>query len=576
MSSNAELAEIFRTIADLLDVLGEKFKPEAYRRAARSIESLTEDIGAVAARGELQSIPGVGQAIAEKIEAYLRTGSIPYYEKLKHEVPPGLIDLMRLPGLGPKTARRFWVELGIEGPNELRDAIAAGRLDGMKGFGERKIEQIRSAVSGGPGATGSARRPIDEVYPLAHSLVRALREGAPTDRVEVAGSFRRARDTVGDLDLLVTTEQPQKVFETFSALPLVDEVVMRGDTKETVILHGDLQVDLRVVKPEEFGAAFLYFTGSKDHNVHLRSLARDRGLKVNEYGVFRGEKRIAGATEEEVYSSLDLAWIPPELREDRGEIELAARGMIPRLVTENDLKGDLHVHLPFDARPDAVDRLVQEAHARGYAYVGVVVGAVRGDGTVGLLPESTRSRLAEQGPAGLRIALALEAGRGALPKALEAIPHEYRILRPTPSSRESAGAGEARHAPSATVVAHVGASTAKDASALGRWVEEARRLSAAIEVGPGPERLDSGTARQARDAGVALHVPTGLLATTPDDPTRPVALGFSRRAGAAPDGVLNTGTLRAVSTAWSELTLDRRERPSGPPKSRSGRKRAAA
>ena len=219
MTSNADAAEVFRTIADLLDLLGEKFKPEAYRRAARSLESLTEDLGTVAARHELRSIPGVGEAIAEKIEEYLRTGSILYYERLKREIPPGLVELMRLPGLGPKTARRFWVELGVEGPSELRDAIGAGRLVGVKGFGEKKIEQLRSALRAAAAGAGPARRAIEEVYPVASALVHALREGATADRVEVAGSFRRARDTVGDLDILVTSKDPGRCSKRSRRIP---------------------------------------------------------------------------------------------------------------------------------------------------------------------------------------------------------------------------------------------------------------------------------------------------------------------------------------------------------------------
>jgi DNA polymerase/3'-5' exonuclease PolX len=548
MTSNAEATEIFRTIADLLDLVGEKFKPEAYRRAARSIESLTEDLGAVSARHELRSIPGVGEAIAEKIEEYLRTGSVAYYERLKREVPPGLVELMRLPGLGPKTARRFWVELRVEGPAELRDAIAAGSLVGVKGFGEKKIEQIRSALeSAAAGPSLAARRPIEEVYPVAQALVTTLREETGADRVEVAGSFRRARETVGDLDILVTTQDPARVFEVFSAHPLVGDVKMRGETKETVLLRSGLQVDLRVVRPEEFGAALQYFTGSKDHNVRLRSLARDRGLKVNEYGVFRGEERVAGATEEQVYACLGLAFIPPELREGRGEIETAALGKLPPLVTESDLKGDLHTHLSTDAGPDELDRVVTEARARHYSYLSVVVAGVRADGTHWTLPEATRNRLGELTFPGLRLARGLETGPGPIPKGLGAVPFDVRLLRPTPTS--SGDPTSTDTSPTAALIVHVGSSVASDAAALARWVEVAVRSRAAIEVGPGPERLDSTAARQAREAGVLLHIPAGVGAA-PEDPVRLVALGFARRAGAPPNGVANARIENEVSAAW--------------------------
>jgi len=574
MTSNAEAAEIFRTIADLLDLLGEKFKPEAYRRAARSIESLTEDLATVATRGDLRSIPGVGEAIADKTEEYLKTGTIPYYEKLKRQVPPGLVELMRLPGLGPKTARRFWVELSVEGPTELSDAIAAGRLNGMKGFGEKKIEQIRSALAAAAAGPGPVRRPIDEVYPVALGLLRAIREGAVVDRAEVAGSFRRARETVGDLDLLVTSKDPSTVFETFSRYPLVSEVKMRGETKETVVLTGGLQVDLRVVKPEEFGAALQYFTGSKDHNVHLRSLARDRGLKVNEYGVFRDEERLAGASEEEVYAALGLAWIPPELREDRGEIELAAERKVPALVSESELVGDLHLHLPPDAPPEAADRLVTEGRRRGYVYLGCVVGGLRADGTPWMLPEATRSRLGELSSPKLRVLRALEVSAGPIPAELAAIAPDYRILRPTVGAAGDTGSTPV--GPPAALVAHVGASSAPEPAALARWVDLARRAGAAIEVGPGPERLDSVGGRQAREAGVKVHLPTGL-AGSPEDPTRLVALGFARRAGLSAREIWNTRPWAelSLSIAGSEAPSARPKRSTGPPRARSGKRRSA-
>ena len=572
MGSNAEATEIFRTIADLLDLLGEKFKPEAYRRAARSIESLTEDLGALAARNELRSIPGVGEAIAEKIEEYLRTGSISYYERLQREIPPGLVELMRLPGLGPKTARRFWVELGVEGPNELRDAIAAGRLVGVKGFGEKKIEQIRSALSGGAGVPGGARRAIEEVYPVARALVTNLREKTRADRVEVAGSFRRARESVGDLDILATSKDPAEVFEVFTADPHVAEVKMRGETKETVLLTDGLQVDLRVVRPEEFGAALQYFTGSKDHNVRLRSLARERGLKVNEYGVFRGEERVAGATEEEVYASLGLAWIPPELREDRGEIEAAANGKLPSLVAESDVRGDLHVHLAPDAGPAAVDRLVAEGAARGYAYVGVVTAGVEANGAVWLLPEATRARLSALRAPGPRLVRVVETGPGTVPKTLEGVECDYRIVRPAGTDRVPATPHEGPGRTS--LIAHVGSSVAVDAAGLAGWVDLARRADAAIEVGPGPERLDSTAARQAREAGVRLHLPTAL-GSVPDDPTRVVALGFARRAGATPSAVENARREVGVSSGGSGPGRPPKGRPPGRPRSTSATGRPA-
>jgi DNA polymerase (family X) len=536
MPSNAEAAEVFRHIADLLDVLGERFKPEAYRRAARSIETLTEDLSRVAARNELATIPGVGEAIAEKIREYLSTGQVHYYERLKREVPPGLVEIMRLPGLGPKTARRFWVELGIEGASELSDAIAAGRLDSVKGFGARKIDLIRTALEQARTAPAAHREPIEVAYPVAERIVRALRARSRSDRVEAAGSFRRRRETVGDLDILVTSDEPAKVFDTFSALPEVREVRMRGGTKETVVLASGLQVDLRVVEPAAFGAAMQYFTGSKDHNVRLRSLARDQGLKVNEYGVYRGEERVAGRTEADVYAALGLAWIPPELREDRGEVAAAASGRLPTLVETTDLVCDPHVHLSASAEPAELERLVVSARSRAIGSLGVVATVVRDGERRWTAPERLLHRIRSGGgPVRLLAVVEVEgtgfAGAAAAVAELDAA---YVVLAPGPGSATPLDVGTARVA----LVAHVGGGT----EAARPAIELARTLGAAVEVGPGADRLDSTMARSALEAGVALSLPLG--AGEPEaNPTAAVALGFARRAGATRERVLNAREL---------------------------------
>ncbi len=531
MPSNAEVARTFRAIADLLDILGEKFKPEAYRRAARSIDSLTEDLAKVAARNELRTIPGVGEAIEEKTRELLSTGHLAYYDRLLKEVPPGLLEIMRLPGLGPKTARRFWTELGIEGPQELSSAIAAGRLEGVKGFGPKKIDQIRAALSPAvPGA--SARRPIEEAYPIATRILKALRDEAPVERAEIAGSFRRCQETVGDLDLLATSNAPEKVFDLFSALPEVREVRLRGGTKETVVLTNGLQVDLRVVEPAAFGAALQYFTGSKDHNVTLRTLARDRGLKINEYGVFRGDERIAGRTEEEVYATLGLSWIPPELRVDRGEIDAAARNAVPHVVSEADLRGEFHLHLPSQATVRDLERALADARERRYAYVGIVVAGVGADGKAFALPSAVRDRVAAERSRGLCIVRVVEAGPGPLPKSLAGGGAELTLLRPVGSASPTPIPAGVRG------IVHVGPGNAPTET-LREWIDSASTARLFIEVGPGPDRLDSNWARVALEAHVALSVPTGL-GLNEFDPTRPIGLGFARRAGAEAKDVVNS------------------------------------
>lgn len=546
MPSNAEAAELLREIADLLDLNGERFKPEAYRRAARSIETLAEELSAVAGRGGLRDVPGVGEAIEEKIREYLATGRIGYLERLRGEIPAGLVELMRLPGIGPKTTRRFWTELGVTGRQDLGGAIEAGRLDALKGFGPRKISQIRTALEAAAAAPPSARVPIETVYALARSIRETLRSRAPTDRVEIAGSFRRCRETVGDLDVLVTSDAPEKVFEVFSGLPEVAEVRMRGGTKETVLLRGGLQVDLRVVEPDAFGAALQYFTGSKDHNVRLRSLARDRGLKINEYGVFRGEERVGGRTEEEVYALLGLPWIPPELREDRGEIDDARAGRLPRLVEAGDLAGELHLHLAEEDGPDALVRARDRAEAAGLGYVGVVVGAPGADGRLRLAPEELRRSIRATGDGAVRWLAVVEVTPDTPTEELLRAGADYLVLRPSPSGTEPpTGRGSW---PNVRLLAHWGGEGAE----VHRSLELARELGAAIETGPGSERIDSSAARTAREMRVPLAVPTGI-GETEGSPTREIALGLARRAGATREDVAN-------ARPWREWTGGR---PSG-------------
>ncbi len=538
MPGTTELVAIFREIGDLLDLQGVRFKPEAYRRAARSLEALTEDLAGVAARGELRAIPGVGEALAEKIEEYLRTGAVPFLDRIRSEVPPGLLEIMRLPGFGPKTARRLWVELGIEGPGELAAALAAHRLDGLAGFGPRKIALLSAAlaqVGGGP-----KRRPLVDAWRVAEGLLAAIRTGAPVDRVEVAGSLRRRRETVGDLDILATSTRPERVFEVFSALPEVRTVRMRGPTKETVELSDGLQVDLRVVEPAAFGAALQYFTGSKDHNVHLRSRARDRGLKVNEYGVFRGEERVAGATEDDVYAALGLPTIPAEIREDHGEIEAAEAGRLPTLVDAPDVRGLLHVHLERLGGTGGLPDAARAARRLGFEYLGVVVPEA--DGEVPALP-----RPSSGAP---RIFLGIETARfptGPPPGA------DFWFLRPAaglavpPASAPGDAAGP-------LLVAHLaaGVDSGAEPDRLRPWLALAAARPVAFEVtaGAGSEGLDSTFARQAVEAGAQLALGPGDVPVAAWERYR-LAVGLARRAWAAPETVLNARPAEELARSWA-------------------------
>jgi len=511
----AALVEALREIADLLDLAGERFKPEAYRRAARSLEPIGPELLARAREGRLGELPGIGPAIEAKVREYLATGRIAYRDRLRASTPEGVRGLMALPGIGPRTARRFWIDFGIEGPAELEAALDQGRFQGAAGFGPTRIAALRSALAlGRTGSTGG-RRALVEIVPRAEALRRWLVEDPSVDRAVVAGSYRRGRESVGDLDFLVASRAPAAALERFVRFPEIGAVVLRGPTRVTVRLRDGLAVDLRVVDPGSFGAAEQYFTGSKDHNVRLRRRAAALGLKINEYGVFRGDTRIAGATEEEVYRAVGLPWIPAEIREDRGEIEAAEAGRLPRLVEAADLQGDLHLHLPPDAGPEALERLEQSARARGLRYLGIVVRAPGPDGRGTELPPALLEAL-NRPSAGVTIYPLEEVARPDAPEGGV----ELRPLRPV-------GAAPIARVHLRSVPTF--GSPAPPGGAPG---------PVAFEVGPSSERLDPEAARRGIGSGARLLVPTGI-GEDADAPIGSVALRYARRAGATPAEIVN-------------------------------------
>jgi DNA polymerase (family X) len=326
MVGNADVVRTLERIADLLEIKGENaFKSRAYRLAAVQVENLGEQLQDILAReGSLDGIEGFGPAISDKVTALLQTGRSPYLEGLEAEIPPTLLEITTLAGVGPRTAAMLWKEAGITTLGDLEEACRSGRVTGLPRMGAKTVEKILAACESRRAEGVRGRRPREQVVPLVDTLLSRLREVPSVQRAEAAGSFRRGRDTVGDLDLLVATRAAHDVLVAFAALPQVEHVLLRGDTKCSVVVEG-LQVDCRAVAPDQFGAAWQYFTGSQAHNIRLRGMALRLGLTLNEYGVFRieGGERVAGTTEEDVYAALGLRWIAPEQREDRGEVEAA-------------------------------------------------------------------------------------------------------------------------------------------------------------------------------------------------------------------------------------------------------------
>ena len=368
---NQQIAHIFNEIAELLELKGENvFRIRAYRRAAQNMDGLSRDVSTLS-QEELEDIPGIGKDLAAKIHEYLETGKIAKHEELKRDIPEGVLDLLRIPGLGPKKAKLFYDRLKIKGVDELEAAIRNGKLAGLPGIQKKTEENIMQGIE--LIKRGSERRPLGRVLPLAEDIVRRMRDGAPLGRIEVAGSIRRWKDTVKDIDILTTSKKPEAVMDAFVRLPHVSRVLAHGDTKSSVITEDGIQVDLRVVEEDAFGAAMQYFTGSKQHNIKLREMAVRAGLKLNEYGAFRepDDRKVGGKTEEEMYKALKLPWIPPELREDMGEIEAALAGQLPDLVALDHIKGDLHVHTKWSDGSHDLDTIVEAARNRGFEYIAI-------------------------------------------------------------------------------------------------------------------------------------------------------------------------------------------------------------
>lgn len=368
--NNRDVAQVFDEIADLLEIKGEQiYRVLAYRRAAESIRSLGQDIAGMQKEGSLESIPGVGKAIASKIDELIQTGSMEFHERLKGEIPVTLVEILRVSDVGPKKAARFWKELGITTLDQLERAARNGRLRELPGMGERSEGRILASIEALRRRQGG-RIPIGTARPIAEGLLQRLRALPVVSKAEIAGSLRRWRETVGDIDLLVGASDPAAVMELAQRFPEIARIKGQGETKFSAELVDGLRVQLWVHPPERFGTALQYATGSQAHNVRLRELALDRGLSLSEHGFKREDGReILCAEEDEVYQRLGLPWIPPELREDQGEIQAAREGSLPSLVTLEDLRGELHCHTEWSDGQNTILEMAQAARQAGLAYL---------------------------------------------------------------------------------------------------------------------------------------------------------------------------------------------------------------
>ena len=371
---NADIARQLEEVANLLEISeANPFKVRAYRNAARTVRDHPEPLAELVRAGgyDLTELPSVGEGIAGEIEALVATGDMPQRQELVTKLPAGLLDLLRIPGLGPKRVKLLHQKLKVKTAADLAKAIESGKVAKLAGggFGPKMVEKIRSGL--GQAERAEQRMILHEAEHHARALVEYLRGGGGIEQIEVAGSFRRRRETIGDLDILVTSTAPEQAMARFIKYPDVKRVVSQGPTRATVRLSGGLQVDLRAVEPDAYGSALQYFTGSQAHSIELRKIAQAKKFKLNEYGVFEGTRRVAGRTEEDVYAALGLDWIPPDLREARGEIELARTHRLPKLVTLEEIRGDLQMHSDASDGQTPIGPMIDAARALGYAYIAI-------------------------------------------------------------------------------------------------------------------------------------------------------------------------------------------------------------
>ena len=394
---NKEIAALFYRIADALEIKGEvTFKVLAYRKAASILEELGQDVESLANEEKLQTVPGIGSGIAAKIEEYLKSGKMKKYEEALSGIPEGLLELLEVRNLGAKTVQLAHKELGVRNLEGLKKVIRNGSLSALHGMGEKRVDNILKGIQSYEKA--QERVPIYVALTLAEEVLAYLKDAPGIKRLSAAGSLRRMEETVGDIDILASGKDGASIIRFFASHPRVTRILAEGTTKGSVVLAseaGERQVDLRIVDDSEFGAALQYFTGSKAHNIKLRGMAKDMRLRVSEYGVFRGTKKIAGRDEEEVYAALGLPLFPPEMREDRGEIELALQGPLPEIVGCGDIRGDLHVHSEWSDGHVTLSGLTDLAQRLGYSYLAVCDHSQAAKYAGGLTPDRLRRQMKE-------------------------------------------------------------------------------------------------------------------------------------------------------------------------------------
>jgi len=560
---NGEIANIFDETADLLEIEGENpFRIRAYRNAARLLRGLKREAADMLAAGEdLSELPGIGTDLAGKIREIVDTGTVELLRRLHRQLPHSIVELLRVPGLGPKRAKLLHEKLHIDSLAALRQAAQSGKLRKLPGFGAKTEAKILESAAAQ--AKASPRLTFAAATPQATALIAHLRRAPGIKQVAVAGSHRRARDTVGDLDILATAGKDKPVIDHFTAYDAVEKVSASGTTRATVVLRGGLQVDLRVVEDASYGAALHYFTGSKAHNIAIRRLGQQRGLKINEYGVFRGERRIAGDTEESVFYAVGLPYIPPELREDRGEIEAARAGRLPTLIDIGDLRGDLHCHTKATDGHDSLAAMAAAAKERSLEYLAITEHSRRLTVARGLdgrrlgkqIDEIDRLNEELEGITllkGIEVDI-LETGKLDLPDTtlarLDLVVGALHSHFNLPSDKQTARILRAFERPHFSILAHPSGRLlgTREASALDmeKVIEGARQRGCFLELNAQPDRMDLSDVycQAAKSAGVLISIGSDSHSTRDFEFLR-YGVGQARRGWLEKPDVLNARPLR--------------------------------
>ncbi|MGD8463444.1 MAG: DNA polymerase/3'-5' exonuclease PolX [Anaerolineae bacterium] len=565
---NSEVAQVFSEVADLLEIEGaNEFRIRAYRKAARTIRGYPHSMSDLVEEGQdLTELSGIGKDLASKIEEIVKTGGLRQLEEVKQRTPASLAKMLKIEGLGPKRVQQLYQELEITNLDQLEQAASEGRIRDLDGLGPKTEETILQELSRQD--FEEQRTPLNVAEEMARPLVTYLEDATDADRIQVAGSYRRRKETVGDLDVLAISDAGEETIQRFVEYEDVDEIVSQGETRSTVVFRSGLQVDLRVVPQESYGAALFYFTGSKDHNIAVRNLALEQDLKVNEYGVFRNEEQVAGKTEEGIYELFDLAYVPPELREDRGELAAAREGRLPELVTLDDIRGDLQMHTTGSDGDASLEKMARAAMERGYEYVAITDHSPNVAVAQGLDAEALARQIDDidrlnNDLEGIIILKAIEVdilqdGSLDLPNdILDRLDlcicsvHSYFDLS---REKQTERIIQAMDNPYFNILAHptgrrIGERAAYDVD-LERVMEAALERGCFLEINAHPERLDLDDvqSKMAKDMGLKLAINTDAHSVPELDYMR-FGVGQARRGWLETEDVLNT-------RSWPELKAE--------------------